>query len=414
MDGASSARRPRVVVLGALSAFGPLSIDMYLPGLPSVGSDLSASASATALTLTACIFGLGAGGLIAGPVSDAVGRMRPLVLGVAAFSLAGFACAFAQDVWTLSALRLIQGFGGSAGLVISRAMVRDSFDATAMARIFGLMLLTSGLAPILAPLIGAQLLHFTDWRGIFVVLGVIGIGLALAAGLLLDETLPRARRRPGGLRRTAGTFRVLLADRRFVGHIAAVALYFVGVFGYISASPYVLEHIHGLSPQLFAVVIAANACGIVTMGQLSARIVTRHGPERLLAASGTVGLVAAVAVTVVVLSGGGLASLLPAAAGVRRLLGDGRAQRVGPRPPRSPRLRGLRLRTAEPQPVRVGSARRSPRCPRRRGQRRPHGARHPGRRRGVRSRRPRTDGAPWSPRARAMTLRARRVLPGRR
>ena len=155
-----------VVLLGALSAFGPLSMDMYLPGLPSMARDLSAPAWAAQLTITTSMLGLAGGQLVAGPISDARGRRRPLLAGLAAYMATSLLCAVAPNIWMLLAFRLVQGAAGAAGIVIARAIVRDLHTGVAAARFFALLMLVGGLAPILAPLVGGELLHVTDWRGI--------------------------------------------------------------------------------------------------------------------------------------------------------------------------------------------------------------------------------------------------------
>src|SRR5215213_6158326 len=191
-----------IAILGALTAFGPVSMDTYLPGLPELSRDLGASASETQLTLTACLFGLAAGQLMAGPASDALGRRRPLLAGLAGFTLASLLCAAAPDVWSLVAARVLQGVAGAVGIVIARAIARDLHSGDALARFLAVLMLVNGLAPILAPIVGAQLLHVTDWRGIFVVLAGLGLLLLAWAAVLLPETLDPERRHRGGLATT--------------------------------------------------------------------------------------------------------------------------------------------------------------------------------------------------------------------
>ncbi|TMC81993.1 MAG: multidrug effflux MFS transporter, partial [Chloroflexi bacterium] len=178
-------RSPRrawlVFILGALSAFGPLSIDMYLPALPSLSRDFGTGASQAQLTLSACLLGLAMGQTIAGPISDALGRRRPLLVGLTAYALASLLCVVAPSVLALVVLRFVQGCAGAAGIVIARAVVRDLHSGEALARFFSLLMLVNGLAPILAPLFGGLLLRFTSWRGVFIVLAVIGALLLLAA-----------------------------------------------------------------------------------------------------------------------------------------------------------------------------------------------------------------------------------------
>jgi DHA1 family bicyclomycin/chloramphenicol resistance-like MFS transporter len=273
-----------VLILGALSSFGPLSMDMYLPALPELAHSVHAPVASVQLTLTACLIGLAVGQLVAGPMSDSWGRRRPLTIGLVAYALASLACAFAPDVATLTALRLVQGLAGGAGLVISRAMVRDLYSGTRLAKFFSLLMLVNGLAPIMAPVIGGQLTRFMSWRGVFVVLAVIGAALLLAALLGLSETLPVESRHSGGLAETLHTFGQLLRDRRFMGFILTGGFTFAAMFSYISGSPFVLEDIHGLSSQTFSVVFGVNALGIMVLGHCGGRLVGRVSPERLLGA----------------------------------------------------------------------------------------------------------------------------------
>jgi MFS transporter, DHA1 family, multidrug resistance protein len=272
-----------VVLLGALSAMGPLSMDLYLPGLPRMADDLGTAASPAQLTVTACLLGLAVGQLVAGPVSDARGRRGPLLVGLVAYGVASALCALAPTVWVLVALRFVQGLAGAAGIVIARAVVRDRHTGVAAARFFALLMLVNGLAPILAPLIGGALLQVTSWRGIFVVLAGAGAVLALAAATGLPETLAPDRRHTGGLRATTAAFGTLLGDRAFVGYALSSGLAFAAMFAYIAGSPFVLQDLYGLSPQLFSVVFGANALGIVALSQVSGALVARTGPRRLLA-----------------------------------------------------------------------------------------------------------------------------------
>jgi DHA1 family bicyclomycin/chloramphenicol resistance-like MFS transporter len=295
-----------VVILGALSAFGPLSIDMYLPGLPSLGATLDAPAWAVQLTLTACLAGLALGQIVAGPLSDRFGRRRPLIAGVAAYAAASLLCALAPSVFALVVLRLVQGVAGAAGIVIARAIVRDMHSGVAAARFFSLLMLVNGLAPILAPVIGGQILRVTTWRGVFVVLSAIGVALAVAAAAGLRETLAPADRHPGGVGETLVTFRRLLGDRDFVGHALACGLAFGAMFAYISGSPFVLQDIYGASPQLFSVMFAANALGIVAASQANRALLRRADPRALLRGALAAQAGAAVALLAAVTAGAGV------------------------------------------------------------------------------------------------------------
>jgi MFS transporter, DHA1 family, multidrug resistance protein len=302
--------RQLVLLLGALSTFGPLSMDLYLPGLPSMARDLSAPAWAAQLTITTSMLGLAGGQLVAGPVSDARGRRGPLLAGLTAYMLTSLLCAMAPTIWVLLALRLVQGAAGAAGIVIARAIVRDLHSGVAAARFFAMLMLVAGLAPILAPLVGGQLLHVTDWRGIFVVLAGIGGALLLAAWWSLPDTLAPADRHAGGLRATLRVFGGLVRDRAFMGYTLAMGLSFGAMATYISGSPFVLEDIHGVSPQLFSVIFALNAGGLVVASQVSRATVARAGPRRLLVIGTATSAIGGVAVLAAVVFDLGLAALL--------------------------------------------------------------------------------------------------------
>lgn len=300
-----------ILLIGGLSTFAPLSMDLYLPALPSLTRDLGGSASLVQLTLTACLLGLAAGQLIAGPLSDSMGRRRPLFVGLVAYSLASLLCAFAPSVPVLVVLRLIQGMAGAAGLVIAQAVVRDIYEGSDVARFLALTMLISGLAPIIGPVLGGQLLHFTSWRGAFVVLALIGIILLLASALGLPETLRPERRRPGGARETLSTFQGLVADRHFMGYALASGLTMGAVFTYVSGAPFVLEDIFRVSPQVFGLLFGANAMGIILLGQFGGRLVGRVESRMLLLAGLGVALTGGILLLAAVLLGLGLTGVLP-------------------------------------------------------------------------------------------------------
>ncbi len=292
------------MVLGALSAFGPLAIDLYLPGLPELGRDLGASASASQLTLTACLAGLALGQLVAGPLSDRFGRRRPLVAGVALFAVASVVCAAAPSVATLVALRFVQGLGGAAGIVVGRAVVRDLYSGDEGARFFAGLLLVNGLAPILAPIAGAQLLGLTSWRGVFAVLAGVGAGLLAAAVWAVPESLPEERRRPGGLAEVRRTATLVASDRAFLGHALCGGLVLGAMFAYIAGSPFVLQDLYGLSPAAFSAAFAVNGLGIVAASRLTGRLVGRIAAPVLLRAAVAQALAGATLLTAAVLLGG--------------------------------------------------------------------------------------------------------------
>ncbi len=270
-----------VALLGAMSMFAPLSTDMYLPALPSMTHSLHTSASALQLTLTSSMLGLGGGQLLFGPLSDAWGRRGPVLAGLVAYTASSVGCALAGDVWTLAAVRLVQGAAGAAGIVVARAIVRDLFEGVEAARLYSRLMIVMGLAPILAPIVGGQLLKVTDWRGIFVVLGGIGAVLLVAALRSLRETLPLERRHRGGGAASVRILGGLMRDGRFAALIAIQGAGFCAFFAYIAGSSFVLENVFGVSPQLFGVFFAMNAVGLVIASQVGARFVGRLGPRRL-------------------------------------------------------------------------------------------------------------------------------------
>ncbi len=278
-----------VLILGGLSAFGPLSIDMYLPALPQMAGELHAADSTVQLTLSAFIIGLALGQLILGPLSDAVGRRKPLVAGLALYMVGSVLCALAPSADLLIAARAVQAFGAAAGIVIARATVRDLYSGTAMTKFFSLLMLVNGLAPILAPIIGGQILNWTSWRGVFVCLTVFGAILLAVVFFLLPEPLPEERRTPARFGSVMRTYASLLADRSFLGYALASGLMFGSLFAYISGSSFALQGVYGLSPQDYSLVFGLNGIGIVLVGQLNGRIVGRFPERKLL----TVGLVVA-------------------------------------------------------------------------------------------------------------------------
>lgn len=300
-----------VLLIGGLSAFGPLSIDLYLPALPSLTRDLGGSPSLVQLTLTACLLGLAAGQLVAGPLSDSLGRRRPLFVGLAVYALASLLCALAPTVPVLVVCRLLQGASAAAGIVIARAIVRDVYAGSDVARFLALTMLISGLAPILAPMLGGQLLRVTSWRGAFAVLAAIGLLLLVASALGLSETLRPERRRSGGVGEMLRTFRRLLADRLFVGYALASGLAMGATFTYVSGAPFVLQDIYGVSPQVFGLLFGTNSLSILLLGQLGRRLVGRVGSRRLLVAGLGVTSVGGLLLLASVLLGLGLAGVLP-------------------------------------------------------------------------------------------------------
>ena len=282
------------LAIGGLTALPSLSMDMYLPSLPAVTKALHSPASTVQTSLTACLLGMALGQLVVGPMSDRWGRRRPLLTGMVLYVLATAACAFAPDVVSLIVFRLVQGLAGAAAVVIARAVVRDLYDGVAMARFFSTLMLISGVAPIAAPVIGGQILRFTDWRGVFVVLTVVGILLTLLVARTLPETLPVERRHVGGLGATLRTVRGLLADKPFTGYLLAGSFAFAALFAYVSGSAFVVQDIFGASPQTFSLLFGLNSIGLVAVGQLNGKVlIGRMSLDRVLGVGLTVILLAA-------------------------------------------------------------------------------------------------------------------------
>jgi DHA1 family bicyclomycin/chloramphenicol resistance-like MFS transporter len=264
------------LILGSLTALPALSMDMYLPALPEVASQLGVPAAATQLTLTACLLGLAVGQLVVG--------------------------------------RLVQGLCGAAGIVIARAVVRDLYDGLAMARFFSTLMLIAGVAPILAPVLGGQVLRFTDWRGIFLILTGIGVLLGLIVLRKLPETLDPGKRHSGGVPDALRTMRGLFADRVFTGYLIAGGFAFASLFAYVSASPFVMQKIYGASPQTFSLLFMANSIGLIAAGQINGKVLVGRVPlERVLAFGICVSGSAAVALLLITTGVFGHADLVPVA-----------------------------------------------------------------------------------------------------
>jgi drug resistance transporter, Bcr/CflA subfamily len=300
-----------VLVLGSLIAIGPLTIDMYLPALPSIATDLQTPSAAVQLTLTGTLAGLAVGQLLVGPLSDALGRRRPLLAGLALHIVASALCVVAPTIAALGALRILQGFGVAATAVVATAVVRDLFHGAAFARIFSRLMLVMGAAPVLAPTLGSELLRWTQWRGIFVALGLFGLLLVTVAAFGLPETLPRQRRRHGGARDTARTYAGLLRDRTFLGLVLVTGLAMAALFAYVSGSSFVYQQQYGLDEQEFGLAFGAGAVGLITATQLNVRLLRRHPPQRILVTALLVGTTAgAVLVALAVTDLGGLPGVM--------------------------------------------------------------------------------------------------------
>lgn len=295
-----------LLIVGGLSAFAPLSTDLYLPGLPQMATDLGATTAQAQLTLTASLAGLALGQLAVGPASDRLGRRRPLLAGLALYTIVSVLCAVATDIWLFTVLRLLQGLGGAAGIVISRAVLRDHFTGSSLVRAFALAMLVNGLAPILAPVVGALLLPSVGWRGLFLVLAAIGGTLLAVSALRLPESLPSERRRAGGVGAVGHAYLGLLGDRAFMGYVVSAALAFAAMFAYIGSSPFVVQDLYGQSPETFALIFGVNALGLMMAAQASGLLVGRVGARRLMRAGLVGSSLGGVVLVVSAVAGSGL------------------------------------------------------------------------------------------------------------
>ncbi|WP_338051516.1 multidrug effflux MFS transporter [Pseudonocardia acidicola] len=283
------------LILGALIALGPLTIDMYLPALPSITADLLTTSSTIQLTLTGTLVGLALGQLIVGPLSDAVGRRRPLLIGTAIHVLASALIIIAPNVAVLGGLRVLQGVGAAAGAVVAMAIVRDLFTGRAAATLLSRLILVMGAAPVLAPTIGGELLRLTDWRGVFAALALYGLALLPVTAWGLRETLPPQRRRPAGARNTLRTYRGLLRDRTFVGLVLVAGLAMAALFGYVSGSSFVFQEQFGLDQQEFGLTFGAGAVWLIAATQLNPVLLRRFEPRQILVAAVSAGTLAGIA-----------------------------------------------------------------------------------------------------------------------
>jgi len=311
--GDSLSRRQRIVyilVLGGLTALGPFTIDLYLPAFPAVSAELGVSAAAIQLTLTATTVGFALGQLLVGPWSDKVGRRLPLIIATALHIAASVGVAFAPDVVWVGIFRVLQGIGAAGGGVVAMAMVRDLFGGLPLVRMLSRLALVSGLAPVLAPLIGSQLLLVIDWRGIFWFLAAYGVLAISAAVFFLVETLPPARRADRGHSSVGERYRALFTDRVFVGVVIISGMTFSGLFAYLSSSSFLFQEVYGLNAQQYGLLFAVNSIGIVIGVQVSSRLAKFVGPQWILTGAVVGMVVSASAIVLLDAANVGLAGIL--------------------------------------------------------------------------------------------------------
>ncbi|GEK35266.1 multidrug effflux MFS transporter [Kurthia sibirica] len=271
-----------VLILGSLSAFGPLSMDMYLPSLPTVATDLHTTTSTAQLSLTACLLGLAFGQLFFGPLSDKIGRRKPLLITLILYSTASLLCGLANSIELLIVMRFIQGFTGAAGIVISKAAARDLYSGKDLTKFIALLALVNGVAPIVAPLFGGIILSFAQWHFVFYTLAIIGLVMLVAVIWKLPETLPVAERVQGNILAPYKSFPKILKDKSFMNFAISQALIMTCLFAYIAGSPFVLQKMYGLTAVEFSATFAINGVGIIIATQITARLASTIAEQSLL------------------------------------------------------------------------------------------------------------------------------------
>ena len=275
-------RATLVALLGSFTAFGSLSVDVYLPGLPALGHDFHASASATQLTLSAFLVGFAVGQLTGGSVSDRLGRRRPVLVALGAYAILTVSCALAPSLVLLYVARCIQGVTAGVIVGVARAIVRDVHHGTEAARLFSLLMMILGVAPIVGPVLGGQILRVTSWRGVFIAMAILVVVLLLVTITALPETLAVSQRRSTGAEAWLSAVKTLIFDRIFVGYLVAGAVAVGGIFAWVGGSAFVLQGHFRLTPQAYAIVFSVQACGVIIGGQLNRRLVRRIAVRRLL------------------------------------------------------------------------------------------------------------------------------------
>lgn len=277
-----SKRLTTAMILGSLSALGPLSIDMYLPAFPQIAEELNTSASFTQMSLTACLIGLALGQLVIGPLSDVRGRRGPLLAGMLLYAIVSVLCIFATSIWSFIFLRFLQGLAGAAGLVVSRASVRDLYSGPELIKFLATLMIINGAAPILAPIIGGEVLNYTSWRGVFGLLSAFGIIMLIGIYIALKETLPVEQRSKGGLKNTLSTFGILIKDSSFMGYVMTQGFVMAAMFAYISGSSFVLQGLYNMTVREYSLIFGLNGLGIVIAGQVAGRLAHKIPARRLL------------------------------------------------------------------------------------------------------------------------------------
>lgn len=268
--------------MGALAAIGPLAIDMYLPAFGAIAADLGVKQGLVERTLASYLLGLAIAQLLYGPLADRFGRKPPLLLGLILFTVASLVCSVTDNIDSLLFWRVVQAFGGAAGMVIPRAVIRDHMDTQEAAKALSLLMLIMGAMPILAPLLGGQAISFGSWRNVFHIMAFVGISLIIAVAFKMRESLALAQRNPLRINVIAGNYRHLLIHKSFMGYTLAGGFGTAGMFAYISGSPLVFISIYGVDPKWFGLLFGLNAASLIGAAQFSARLLNKNTPKKLL------------------------------------------------------------------------------------------------------------------------------------
>ena len=291
-----------IIILGALTAIGALSIDMFLPGLPELKNDFNTTTANAQLTLSLFMIGLGLGNLFVGPISDSIGRKKPLVISMIIFALASLGIVFVENIWIMVFLRFVQGFTGGAGAVISRAIASDMYRGNELTKFLALLMLVNGVAPVIAPALGGLILSFAVWRMVFVILALFGVLMVLGSLFKVPESLSVKNRDSSGVNVIFSNFKSLLTTPRFVLPMLIQGVTFIMLFSYISASPFLVQKIYGVSPLHFSWMFAGVGITLIIASQIAGKLVDYFHPQVLLRAFTIIQIIGVVIVSLTLIN----------------------------------------------------------------------------------------------------------------
>lgn len=292
-----------IIILGSLTAIGALSIDMFLPGLPDIRHDFQTTTSNAQLTLSMFMIGLAFGNLFAGPISDSTGRRKPLIIAMIIFTLASLGIVFVHNIWLMVALRFLQGVTGGAAAVISRAIASDMYSGNELTKFMALLMLVNGIAPVVAPTIGGIILNYSVWRMVFVILTIFGFVMVIGSLLKVPESLTVTNRESSsGLKTMFKNFKILLKTPRFVLPMLIQGMTFVLLFTYISASPFIIQKIYGMTAIQFSWMFAGIGITLIISSQLTGYLVDFIDSQKLMRGMTMIQIIGVILVTIVLLN----------------------------------------------------------------------------------------------------------------